>query len=292
MVLVLAAVIVAGVVTWNRRGAGSAGATSATTTTGFYLSVGASASLGFQPTGIVGHNGARTDTGYVNDVVTMEAKRGVNLALRQIGCPGETTYSMLHTGDHCYTGTGSQRNAASIYLAAHHDEAGLVTIDLGFNDIRTCLWRAVPDTTCFNTGLAQVRANLPGVLQLLLGAAGPSTHFVGVLYADPFLSDYVKPTSTAAAADETRQLILQLDAVLTSIYTAANIPVANVPGAFRIDNQQATVWNQRAVPLNVLYACSWTWMCRTPPWGPDDHPNDAGYRAIANAIMVAVPLNF
>ena len=30
-------------------------------------------------------------------------------------------------------------------------------------------------------------------------------------------------------------------------------------------------------------------MCTPPPWGPDDHPNDAGYRAIANAILVAVP---
>ena len=263
--------------------------TSSTPTSGFYMVVGASASLGFQPTGIVHHNGARTDRGYANDVVAVEHTRGMNLTMRQIGCPGETTYSMLHTGDHCYVGSGSQRNAARIYLGLHHDEAGLVTIDLGFNDVRPCLWKWVPDQACVAKGLAQIRANLPGVINLLTSAAGPQVHFVGLLYADPFLSDFVNPHSSAAAAEETRVLIASLDDELTSIYRAANIPIANVPGAFHLDNATSTIWDQRPVPENVLYACSWTWMCTPPPWGPDDHPNDAGYRAIANAILVAVP---
>jgi hypothetical protein len=284
--LVVGATLV-GVMAWARRGPALAGATNSST--GFYLVVGASASLGFQPTGIVGHNGARTNTGYANDVVAMEARRGIDLSLRQIGCPGETTYSMLHTGDHCYTGSGSQRRAAAIYLGAHHDEAGLVSIDLGFNDVRTCLWRAVPDQTCFNSGLAQIRANLPAVLTMLKGEVGAHTHFVGLIYADPFLADYLKATSSPAAARETLVMIHQLDAVLTGIYLAANVPVANVAGAYRIDNENSIAWNNQTLPMNVYYACSWTWMCRAAPWGPDDHPNNEGYRAIANAIMVAVP---
>ncbi|HSN03144.1 MAG TPA: hypothetical protein VLS91_06645 [Acidimicrobiales bacterium] len=247
MLLALILVVaVAGVVGLQRF---TGGATTTTApTSGFYMVVGASAALGFQPTGIVHHNGARTDRGYANDVVAVERSRGMYLSLRQIGCPGETTYSMLHTGDHCYTGSGSQRNAARIYLGLHHDEAGLVTIDLGFNDVRPCLWKWVPDEACVAKGLAQIRANLPGVIDLLKSAAGPQVHFVGLLYADPFLSDFVNPHSSAAAAEETRVLITSLDEELISIYRAANIPIANVPGAFHVDNRDATIWNRQPVP--------------------------------------------
>ncbi len=268
---------------WGAPAASGANAASA----GFYLDVGASASLGFQPTGVVHHNGARTQTGYANDVVAMLARRGVNLSLRQVGCPGETTYSMLHTGDHCYLGDGSQRRAATIFLASHHDEVGLVSIDLGFNDVRACLWKQPPDLACTSAGLAQVRANLPGVISLLKSAAGPRVHFVGLLYADPFLSDVVNPRSSLADAEATRRVIIQLDTELTAIYRAADVAVANVPGAYRIDDTTLTTWGATRVPVNVLYACSWTWMCTPAPFGPDDHPNNDGYRAIANTIVAA-----
>ncbi len=61
-----------------------------TPTSVFYLDIGASESLGFQPTGIKGHNGARTNTGYANDLIHREALAGVTLTLDQVGCPGDT----------------------------------------------------------------------------------------------------------------------------------------------------------------------------------------------------------
>jgi hypothetical protein len=44
---------------------------------GFYLDIGASASLGMQPTGIPAHNGHRTKTGYSDDVVSLESANGI-----------------------------------------------------------------------------------------------------------------------------------------------------------------------------------------------------------------------
>jgi lysophospholipase L1-like esterase len=50
-----------------------------------------------------------------------------------------------------------------------------------------------------------------------------------------------------------------------------------------------TVPNVGTIPLNVEEACELTWMCYSAPFGPDDHPNDAGYALIAQAIFAALP---
>jgi lysophospholipase L1-like esterase len=43
------------------------------------------------------------------------------------------------------------------------------------------------------------------------------------------------------------------------------------------------------IPENVEDTCEETWMCYGAPFGPDDHPNDAGYALIAQAIFAALP---
>ncbi len=259
-------------------------------TNGFYLVVGASASLGFQPTGIPHHNGARTDRGYANDLVAIEAAKGVRLTMRQVGCPGETVVSMLGAGDHCYTLPNRQMLAATAYLRQNASSTGLVTIDLGFNDVRPCLTTPIVDVACADSGLAGVRADMPAVLRDLRAAAGPHVHFVGVLYSDPFISDYLRPASSPVQAALTLRVMSELNAILAADYTAANIPSANVPGAFQIDNLTPThLPDGRVVPVAVARACAWSWMCHTYPWGPDDHPDDAGYRVIAGAIAQKLP---
>lgn len=257
---------------------------------GFYLDVGASASLGFQPTGIPKHNGHRTANGYANYVVATEAKKGVHLTLRQVGCPGETAESMLDGSDHCYAPPGRQMIAATDYLTQHHDEIGLVTIDLGFNDVRLCLSAKVVDEICATNGIELVRRDLPQDIAQLQAVAGAHVHFVGVLYSDPFLSHYLAPIASASGAAQTLTVMNELNAVLTEVYTKANVPSANVPGGFRIDNETpTTLANVGVVPQNVANACTLTWNCAHSPFGPDDHPNDAGYRMIGQAVVEKLP---
>ena len=126
----------------------------------FYLDVGASESLGFQPTPDTPH-GVPTDEGYANDLVAYEAARGIDLELTQVGCPGETTTTMLNGEDHCYGGDGTQLAAAMTFLSDHQDEQGIVTIDLGFNNVRRCLLRETDDEACVEKQLGNVRAELP-----------------------------------------------------------------------------------------------------------------------------------
>ncbi len=263
---------------------------SATVATGFYLDIGASSSLGYQPTGIPKHNSHRTDTAYANDVVNYLATRGVDLRLRQIGCPGETVESMLLSGDHCYTLPQRQLLTAEQFLQANHDAVGLVTIDLGFNDVRPCLAAAVVDPTCVAMGLANVTRDLTPVLNALKSAAGPNVHFIGIDYGDPFLSKYLQGGVHVTAATQTLQAMSALDTDLIRLYHASKIPVANVAGAFQLDNRTPTMLKGvGVVPLNVARACQLTWDCTGYPFGPDDHPNNAGYRVIASAIEATLP---
>jgi len=295
--LIVIATVATAVFSLHTAGTPASAASATTTTaparlTGFYLDLGASSSLGFQPTGIVNHNGHRTDTGYANDLIFLERLQGVSLTLRQMGCPGDLVQTVLNTAanDHCYSAPETQLTNAVQYLKANQSETGVVTIDLGFNNIRLCLWPDVPNAACVAAGIAAVKVDLPKILSQLKAAAGPQVRFVGLLYADPFLAHYFNGADGPSEATASLVDVTQLNAVLLSAYTAAGVPSANVPGISNLDNSSlVTVPNVGTIPENVEDTCEETWMCYGAPFGPDDHPNDAGYALIAQAIFAALP---
>lgn len=258
----------------------------------YYLDVGASESLGFQPTGIPGHNGERTDTGYANDLVQREALKGVALTLEQVGCPGDTVQSLLDTtaSDACYQAPNTQLTKAEAYLKAHQSDQVLITIDLGFNNVRPCMEADPVNESCLAQAISTIQHDLPIIVKDLKSSAGSGAHFVGIEYGDPYLGYYVNPSVGPADATMTLDGMEQLDTVLGRIYASAGVPVANVPAAFQIsDNTPVSVPNVGTVPTNVKQACELTWFCYTAPFGPDDHPNNAGYSLIAGAIEAVLP---
>ena len=184
------------VVTTKDSGQGQNGA-GAVSYDGFYVDLGASASLGFQPDGVVKHNGRRTDTGYANDLVAIEASKGTSLELYQFGCPGETVQSMLNSGDACYKLPERQLLRATAFLKENSDEMGIVTIDLGFNDVRACLATLPINEGCAANGLRDVRVDMPLVLKELQTPRARMSTFVGLDYGDPFLGYDVSIPPTA-----------------------------------------------------------------------------------------------
>ena len=65
--------------------------------------------------------------------------------------------------------------------------------------------------------------------------------------------------------------------------------MADVGAAFDLDNTTPTVApGLGTVPTDVARACALTWMCAAPPMGPNQHPNDTGYRAIAVALAATL----
>jgi lysophospholipase L1-like esterase len=262
----------------------SSQAGAATPLTGFYLDLGASASVGYQPTDTAPH-GERTTDGYANDIVTYEAQRGMILDLTELGCPDETTATMISGDDGCYHDDGSQLLDALAFLRAHASDAGIVTIDLGFNDLRHCVIFGSFSKSCVNTSMTEIDEQLPYILKVLQWAAGPGVSFVGVDHYNPYLAEAISGATGARIATSSEPVMKNLNIALSSMFAGAGIPMATVSASF--DNQshvRVDVVGLGTIPDNVAQICELTWMCAPKPFGPNVHPNDEGYLTIASAI--------
>lgn len=257
--------------------------------TNFYLVIGASVSVGVQPTPSA-PRGQPTDRGYANDLVAIEAAKGITLQMTQLGCPGETIATMINGADNCYHMTHSQLLDAVAFLKSHYNQGGIVTIDLGFNDLMPCLSHTTVDTVCVNTQLSIIQYQLPQVLSTLKAAAGPNVTFVGVGHYNPFTAKALLSGQGRTFAAGSVDVMGKLNQTLRSIYSSFSIPMANVADSFADRfRTRAHVAGFGTVSANIAQACNLTWMCQPFPYGPNLHPNDAGYQVIARSIAAVLP---
>jgi hypothetical protein len=282
------AICLAGVLAISTPAASPAGASQAPSSVEYYLDLGGSASVGFQPTA-ARPNGQPTDTGYANDLLTIERARWHDLQLVQFGCPGETTGTFMSGGDRCRPAGQTQLSQAVGFLHAHPNTV-LMTVDLGFNDIERCLAFHIVDETCLTQRLDVINQQLPPILATLRAAAGPNVRIIGVGHYDPYLGTYLHGGPDIAFSEDSVAAIERLDGTLHAIYAAAGIPMADVGRAFEISHSEpvdlAGVGDE---PRNVEQTCAFTWMCTSASAHAKQHPNDAGYQVIAQAIAAAVP---
>jgi lysophospholipase L1-like esterase len=258
-----------------------------------YLALGGSASVGVQPT-VQNPGGRPTDSGYADDVAVAARSRWPGLQLTELGCPGESTDSMVSGADRCHHGHGSQLADALEFLRTHPSTV-LVTVDLGFNDVRQCFKGRSVSMDCAVRGIDSARRQLPGILSSLRVAAGPGVVIVGVGHYDPFLAEADDGSVGRAFAAASLSVIDHLDAVLRSVYAGSGIPMADVSHFF---DQSAPLEGSSAgspgavdhtARVEEARVCDLTWMCRPSPYGPNLHPDDAGYRVIARAILQVLP---
>jgi lysophospholipase L1-like esterase len=238
----------------------------------YYVALGDSLAFGFQPVKPLD----RTE-GYVAQV---RAALDHGLILDNLGCPGETTATLINGGICPYPGATSQLAAAEKFLRTHRGRVRLVTLDIGANDANACVHSGVIDDACVSDALATVAANLARIV-LRLKAAAPYARFVAMTYYDPYLAAWLSGPAGQQFAAHTLRTTDDLNAVLSAVYQVGGVRVADVAGAFA--SHDMTLVN--GVPVNVTRICQWTWMCPPPPGRPDIHANKQGYAAIARAFL-------
>src|SRR5207245_785363 len=144
----------------------------------YYLALGDSLAKGVQPdaAGVSVETGA----GYPGQVYTVLRRTHPGLRLVALGCPSETTVTMLNGGLCRYPG-GSQLAAAVAFLRAHRGHVLLITIDIGANDPEACGARPniLNIVSCMGKGIPDAVTNLTTIMARINAAAGPGARTVG-----------------------------------------------------------------------------------------------------------------
>jgi lysophospholipase L1-like esterase len=250
----------------------------------YYLSLGDSLAASVQPTGDPA-NLHRTDEGYAEQLTAITRGRTPKLSLVKLGCPGETTATMI-TGGICTYDRGSQLAEAEQFLAAHRRFVAFVTIDIGANDF-TC-----QEAACIPAGAASIQANLPVILARLRAAAGPDVPIAGMTLYNPLVASWLLGPEGQPFAVESAGGMAQVNGLLRAIFLGSGALVADVEGAFSSGDFATLVElpGLGLVPLAVARICVWTWACTPPPLGPDNHANVIGYGVIAGSFAEALGL--
>lgn len=193
----------------------------------YYLSLGDSYSVGYQPDPTTGGTGAAS-SGYTAVVAAKE-----KMTLENFGCGGATTASILtfdesqcgisEYGPPAATNAGpviagdTQLQDAEAFIAANPGQVGLITVSIGGNDVTPCAAATVANPVngetnpidCVEAGLAPIEGNvetLVGTLQGALAANDASettspVPIVGLTYPDVLLGLWVNSGPSGDPAD-------------------------------------------------------------------------------------------
>ena len=253
-------------------------AASAKTT--WYLSLGDSLARGVQPN--AAGTSVPTAHGYTDDIFKAERRKIPGLKLKKLGCPGETSTSMI-SGGICHYSGGSQLTAARKFLRTH--KVAFVTLAIGANDVDSCLKGGSIDVSCVGGGVAAAGKNVPKIVARLRASGGRSLRMVGMTYYDPFLALYAQGASYQSLALASVALADTFNSTLSRAYKKARFKVADVATAFQTHNQAPS----GSLPTNVAQICALTWMCAPAPRGPNIHANATGYKLIAATFEKKLP---
>lgn len=260
----------------------------------YYVALGDSLSVGVQQDPTTGED-VETDEGYADQLYAALLPQFPNLQLVKLGCPGETTVTMVNGGLCDDYETGSQLGDALEFLVANQEQILLVTIDIGANDVLGSDCLELPDPAqvqaCFAALFPQIGSNLSLISSGLFSASDGVFPVIGMTFYNPLLASWLTGPVGQAQAMATAALQEAFNTqVLKAVYGLNGFPVADVAASFQSNNFTDMVpfpppFNM--VPINVGLICQWTYMCPNPMSGlmPDIHANAAGYKTIADTFL-------
>jgi lysophospholipase L1-like esterase len=247
----------------------------------FYVSLGDSYSVGYQPTSTTPTGGTPGYTAFVAEHEKM--------TLANFGCGGATTSSIINSqgcGNRAafnaepYTGT--QEQGALDFIAAHPGQVGLVTVSIGGNDITGCLSAGTlaQITACVVTQSQEAQTNV--------------TSLVG--NPDVILGLYVVPGQQALAVSSTVAFDGAFNPALAAAYHSVpngsfvNVTQAPYKRATTGDDSDTTtaplvsLKPYGKIPPAVWEVCKLTHFCSSQ----NIHANTKGYKFIGKLIVASL----
>ncbi len=273
--------------------AGPAQASTPSTPT-YYVSVGDSYAVGYQP----GHGATKGYAGYVAGKT--------HLKLVNFGCGGATTTSILqtvgcpdvlpHTAGGTTYPTTTQIAAADAFIAAHKGHIGLITSSIGGNDVTGCATQANP-LSCVATAVKSIDTNVTALAADLRNAAGPGVPIIGSTYPDVILGAYVYPhrPPTAASVALAKASVVAfktlINPALSKSYASAKasfVDVTKASGAYKPLSKETKTKSKKgkkktygALPVAVARTCRLSWYCTKG----DIHATTKGYDLIGRMMV-------
>jgi lysophospholipase L1-like esterase len=253
----------------------------------YYVSLGDSLARGWQPSSS-GHS-RPTKHGYVDVVASALRRAHPGLATMKLGCPGETTTTML-AGGRCHYGAGSQLAAAEAFLKAHRRKVVAISVNIGDNDVEQCMVHSHIDGACVRRELAVVRKRLPRIAAHLRARADKNVPIVGLTDYDQFLAYWLSGPAGRRLARRSVRIVVHLNRVVDAIYRRAGVRAADATAAFATTHLShfVSLRGHGRVPLAVARVCRWTWACSGPPIGFNDHANSKGYRVLGRVVLAGL----
>jgi lysophospholipase L1-like esterase len=265
----------------------SQGAQAATKSKAYYVSLGDSYSVGYQP-------GRGSTPGY-----TVVVAKATGLTLVNFGCGGATTTSLVasvgcpdvlpHTAGGVTYPTTTQEAAAVAFLTAHRGQIGLITVSIGGNDVTACASQANP-ISCVATAVTGIRTNVTNLATTLRTAAGPGVPIIGLTYPDVILGSYVYPKhpASASALSLAKLSVVAfkslINPALAKAYGSANgtlVDVTKATGAYVPLTRTVHSRAYGTIPAAVASVCTLSWFCAQG----NIHATTRGYTLIGTLVV-------
>ncbi|HYK34285.1 MAG TPA: SGNH/GDSL hydrolase family protein [Streptosporangiaceae bacterium] len=250
-----------------------------------YLALGDSIAFGYRPASVttaMSYLSAANFTGYPEDLA-----RSLRLRLVNASCPGETTSSMINSAalnNGCestiqggpgyrsfaplHVGYGGSQLRYAVRYLRRHPRTGLVTIDIGANDIFAC--EQTTADYCTGADLSRVLAKIDANLATILSALRHQAHYRHALV---LLTYYALNYGDNASVTQVREL----NTALTGPAARYGARIADGYRAFRAASA-GSGGDTCAAGLRI----------KLPTAGCDLHPSALGQRVLAAAVRQAL----
>jgi lysophospholipase L1-like esterase len=259
--------------------------------TQYYVSLGDSYAVGYQP------GRGSTREGFADQTVSKARKRGYRLKLVNFGCGGATTTSIIKSkgcpkparalGGAPYANV-TQAAAAARFIRSHRGKVALITVSIGGNDVTKCAAAGDP-VPCVTEAVKSINENLRTLVRKLRRAAGPKPRIVGTTYPDVILGQWVHPP---VSQDLARLSVVAFQALINPAlkkqYESVKGRFADATkasGAYGSLDRLTNLPPYGDIPVPVARVCKLTWYCEKG----DIHARKSGYGLIADLIVKTLP---